>query len=104
MRKKRFLIKILADIFRIVNYQYKSNRNFFKKKLTPSQTLNRVLSYSYFFLFFFKKGGRFFRNQMRLFFLGISLKSQKFKRLLRRQNKNSKITKKYNKKIFKNVG
>ena len=104
MRKKRFLIKTLAYIFRIGNYRYKSNRNFFKKKLIPSQILNKILIYSYFFLFFFKRGGRFFRNQIRLFFLGISLKSQKFKRLLRRQNKNSNITKEYNKKIFKDVG
>jgi len=75
MRKKRVFSSVRADTTRIENNSHVSKRNFFKKKLNPSQTLNKILTYSYFFLFYFKKGGRFFRNKFRLFFLGVSLKS-----------------------------
>ena len=103
MRKKRVFSSVRADTTRIENNSHVSKRNFFKKKLNPSQTLNKILTYSYFFLFYFKKGGRFFRNKFRLFFLGVSLKSWKFKLKSRQKKENLKFSIKFSKNIFQNT-
>merc|ERR1712045_810410 len=85
-RKVGFYKKIFCYYFKKRKLFYKSNRKFFKKSLTPSETLNKILRCNYFFLFYSKKGGRSIRNQFRLFFLGVCIKKKKIRVKMSKKN------------------
>jgi len=96
-----FIKKFFVIILRKENFFYKSNRKFFKKSLTPSETLNKILRCNYFFLFYSKKGGRSIRNQFRLFFLGVCIKKKKIRAKMNKKNKFLNFQEKDIKKLLK---
>lgn len=98
-----FIKKFFAIILKKENFFYKSNRKFFKKSLTPSETLNKILRCNYFFLFYSKKGGRSIRNQFRLFFLGVCIKKKKIRAKMNKKNKFLNFQEKDIKKLLKST-